>query len=295
MFAYCLNKNRRLLGDEAQNIQSSKKQSVAYKSYLAERDSLHRQYVVKNPQGGDATVVDAFGNHLPQYTDQAKFTEGLSGLNSRYSSAVDEEKQHTLEFQNFIRNRTDIDLCLYDGPLPKQCTVYHADVILPVLSPKIPDTVIRNVPFSRQGILGYRKWIHPILPLSGEFVAVFAENLRILNKMLQEIICNPLVRDYLDLYEFDRLQLIERHAEKDIFLVPKSVPTGNGTVKFIIKDQQAFSEGMGSLVEKHEHIINAYNNYMDEVFLIPVYTFSMDQVGGAVDGNQMSVLFDFIE
>ena len=149
--------------------------------------------------------------------------------------------------------------------------------------------------FSRHGILGYRKWIGPILPLSGEFVEVFVENLRILNKMSQEIICAPLVRDYLDLYEFDRLQLIERHAEKDIFLVPQSVPTGNGALKFIIKDQQAFNEGMASLNEKHGHIINAYNNYMDKVFLIPVYTFSMDQVGGAVDGNQMSVLFDFIE
>jgi len=322
-FTYCISKNQRILDKEIKLLEETEKTLDEYNKYRGRIRTIHNENVVKGEEGKEETVVDESGNKIPRYKDQVKVESILKELRKKFSKTIEEQEKKKRAFQKFLLEKVEVDINEFRGDLPtghklslkqdletgeiiekidpagNNINLYQVDgiiylLVMPDVIPKTGQQGTIMVGFTRQAILDYKEFFQSLYLINNpEFIEIFKKNIFILKTMQQELWENKLIRDYFDIFEEARMELIREHSIKNIYGDPIAVQSGN-QLKFVLKDDSKFTKDLDQLKEKHKDIIDAHKAFVDELVEIPMYSIPEDILWEEIDGNQMEALIDFI-
>jgi len=129
-FMYCLAKNKRLLENEVESINTARKPSQQYQKFVSERSELAMKYTNVDKEGNPLVL----GRNLVIQKRRDEFEEELEKLKNTYREAISEREEQENGWEDF--GNSEVEITIYKikfDYIPVTLTGILFEALMPLL------------------------------------------------------------------------------------------------------------------------------------------------------------------
>lgn len=296
-FAYALMKNKKIIEAEKENLMTSLPVIENYQKFLAEMKALLEDYCIVDQ---DETVILLDKVVMKEDKSKEEFEIEVNKLYTTYKDAIKERRDNLKEYQNFIKEDTDIEFYkINESNLPDELGLHDLLMLCELI--KFEEREVEAIELTIYQILTYVNIFNkmtdvPILSsVNCEARNKCLYNFLSFKNMHKVLYSDGIIKSWSE-YEQKRKLLAESHASIDIYgdvLVQHSKNSQDD--QFVIGDMSKFNIDLEALNLEYEKELKAFYEFLNQKTSIDICKIKQEELPESTSLEDLQSLEIFIK